>query len=30
MGGGKDKHDESDKGLFLHLAHGGHMGHGAY
>lgn len=22
MGGGKDKHDESDKGLFSHLAHG--------
>jgi len=32
MGGGKDKHDESDKGIFSNLAHGvanaSHGGHG--
>ncbi|PWZ19236.1 hypothetical protein Zm00014a_029307 [Zea mays] len=28
MGGGKDKHDESDKGLFSNLMHGVAGGHG--
>nr|GMD76099.1 glycine-rich protein A3-like [Ipomoea batatas] len=27
MGGGKDKHDESDKGLFSHLGHHAHQGY---